>query len=393
MTNKMQERRDNAAKRIKDLLDLAKEENRGLSAEEKTIHQNAVAEINDVDDIMRRSAELDHLAEQTLPELEERSFTPQKAEPEKESVDERAQFRAFLSGRMSEYNQEVRAMTTDTGSTGGFMIPEKYSNLLREYTAGDIVIRNLATVEQWDADGAFPVVTDFGTSYIVGEGDDGTTTNVTLAQKTVSGHQLMYRTEVPMKLINTSQYNLEEKLMGWWAKSKAAKEEALFASGGGTTEPYGLDELATAGTDTAANSAIAADDVVNWYFDCPATYRPAASWIFADGTIKLIRKIVNEVSSSGATMYVWQPGFGGEPDTLMGRPIYASRGMTAFAAGATVGVFGDISQYIVVDFGKPQMIRDPYTVAIAGQVRFVGWQLIDAALPVAEAIIACNILS
>jgi HK97 family phage major capsid protein len=393
MANKMQERRDNAAKRIKDLLDLAKEENRGLSAEEKTIHQNAVAEINDVDDIMRRSAELDHLTEQTLPELEERSFTPQKAEPEKESVDERAQFRAFLSGRMGEYNQEVRAMTTDTGATGGFMIPEKYSNILREYTAGDIVIRKLATVEQWDADGAFPVVTDFGTSYIVGEGDDGDTTNVTLAQKTVSGHQLMYRTEVPMKLINTSQYNLEEKLMGWWAKSKAAKEEAIFASGGGTTEPYGLDELATAGTDTAANSAIAADDVVNWYFDCPATYRPAASWIFADSTIKLIRKIVNEVSGSGATMYVWQPGFGGEPDTLMGRPIYASRGMTAFAAGATVGVFGDISQYIVVDFGKPQMIRDPYTVAIAGQVRFVGWQLIDAALPVAEAIIACNILS
>ncbi len=397
MRDKLQEKRDQAAKRIRDLLDKAKNEERGLTAEEKTIHQNAVGEINEVDDLRAaeaKYAELESRENAQQEEVEKRAFKPETAKAGEETRDQRKEFRDFLTGRMREFNgDEQRAMTSATGSTGGYLIPEKYANMLKEYTAGDIVIRSLATVEQWDADGAFPVVTDFGTSYIVGEGNEVTASNATLEQKKVSGYQLMYRTEVPMKLITTSQYNLEQKLMGWWAKSKAKKEEALFAAGVGTTQPYGLATLATAGTDTAANSAIVGDDIMNWFFDCPASYRKNASWLFADGTIKLIRKITNEVETSGAKNYIWMPGLGGQPDTLMGQPVYASQGMAAFGAGETVGVFGDISQYIVVDFGSPQMIRDPYTVATYGQVRFVGWQLIDAALPVAEAVIACNIKS
>jgi HK97 family phage major capsid protein len=65
--------------------------------------------------------------------------------------------------------------------------------------------------------------------------------------------------------------------------------------------------------------------------------------------------------------------------------------MPTFAADAKVGVFGDISEYKIVEFGSPIMIRDPYTVATYGQVRFVGHRLVDTALPVAEAVTVCNI--
>jgi len=133
------------------------------------------------------------------------------------------------------------------------------------------------------------------------------------------------------------------------------------------------------------------DDIINWYHDVPLKYRMRSSWVVADSTIKLIRKITNAVNTSGALNYIWSPGLGGNPDTLMGRPIYASAGMPAFAAGEEIGVFGDISQYIIADFGSPMMIRDPYTRAKYGEVSFVGWSLTDTALPVAEAVVTLKI--
>jgi HK97 family phage major capsid protein len=384
------EKRSNTAKAMRDMLDLAKGEKRSLIADEKVKYDNMVAEIERLDEEEKREsalrkieAKLNEIPEPQTTGKEERSTIDPK-------IEQRREFREFLAkGKIP----EERVMTTETGSTGGFLIPEIFADMLLEYAKNDAIIRSLATVKRWRGDGAFPVVSAFGTSYLVGEGDEVTTTTITIGQQTVSGFQLMWRTEVPVKLINNSAYDLESVLMRAWAKSNSNLEEGYWADGAGTTTPIGLTAAGTDGTDTAANNAIAADDVVTWYYDLPQAYRNNASWIFADATVARIRKIKNPVNTSGATNYVWMPGLAGVPDTLMGRPIYASAGMPAFAAGASVGVFGDISQYQIVEFGSPKMIRDPYTVATYNQVRFVGARLVDAALPVAEAVIVCNIAS
>lgn len=399
---KLKQRRDQASKRVNDLLNLVEGENRAMTAEEKTIYTRAVEEINEVDDLikMKKDQELRDakgaIIDSTLETLEKRQLDNQPHKKEDRTMSDIESFRNFTEygiGNVDNVPKELRAMTTVTGSTGGYMIPDIFSKQFFSYAENDNPTRKLSTQVMWKGDGAFPVVTAFGTSYLVAEGSDVTTTTPTLAQKTVSGYQLMYNVDVPIKLIDNSAYPFDANLLKWWAISNANKEESLYAVGAGTTEPYGLTVLATNGTETAANSAIAADDVVNWYYDVPFKYRKKSSWILNDSSILLIRKIVNAVSTSGATSYVWSPGLGGEPDTLMGRPIYPSDGMAAFAAGGKVGVFGDISQYQVVDFGTPLLIRDPYTVAITGRVRFVGHRLIDAALPVAEAIISCRIVA
>lgn len=399
MTNELIEQRSKAAKYMRDLQAKLTSEKRQMDAEEKTKYQNCLAEINEIDEQDKRNKEIADIDARgaMLEKVEKREFTPEAGKPAdaKLSVEERktadiADFREFM---MNGQSTNTRAMTTATGATGGYMIPEVLSNQLYEYAKDDSIIRQLATVTNWKGDGAFPCVTDFGTAYLVAEASQVTTTNATIANSQVSGFQLMYRTEVPQKLINTSQYPVESKLMGWWGKAKSNKEESLLAVGAGTTEPYGVTILATNGSETAANSAISAVDVIDWYYDVPFTYRKNSSWIFADATIKLIRQITNAVTTSGANNFVWVPGLGGESDTLMGRPIYPSAGMNAFAADTEIGVFGDISQYQVVDFGAPQMIKDIYSVATYGQVRFVGWQLVDAALPVAEAIVSCRVIA
>jgi HK97 family phage major capsid protein len=162
--------------------------------------------------------------------------------------------------------------------------------------------------------------------------------------------------------------------------------EAYFADGSGSGEPIGLVDAATEGTHSAIHTALGADDIITWYHDLPFGYRARATWLMADSSIKLIRQITNAVNTSGALNYVWAPGLGGNPDTLMGRPVYPSAGFAAFAAGEEIGVFGDISQYMIVDFGAPTMIRDPYTRAKYNEVSFIGCYITDTALPVAEAV-------
>ena len=400
----LKERRDEASVRVRSLLTLCKDESRGMTAEEKTIYTRAVDEINDVDDLIKMDKEQElrdakgAIIDMTLEQTEKREFEQEKGKGKKEdrTANDAEAFRNFTEygiGNIDNIPKELRAMTTVTGSTGGFMVPEIFSKQFFTYAGDDSPTRALSTEVMWKGDGAFPVVTAFGTSYLVAEGSDVTTTTPTLAQKTVSGYQLMYNVDVPIKLIDNSAYPFDSNLLKWWAISNANKEESLYAVGAGTTEPFGLTVLATNGTETAANSAIVPDDVVNWYYDVPFKYRKKSSWILNDSSILLIRKMVNAVTTSGATSYVWAPGLGGEPDTLMGRPIYPSDGMAAFAAGGKVGVFGDISQYQIVDFGSPLLIRDPYTVAVTGRVRFVGHRLIDAALPVEEAIISCRVVA
>ena len=383
-----QRKRDEAAQCIRTLISTLEAEGRQMTAEEKAKHQRAVDDINEVDDFLKMKKDAADLeARMTLPNP---IITGDKGHT-KDEID--GEFRDFIrSGKGRLVDLEKRAsMSTVTGGTGGFLIPEKYSTLLRQYLATDNVIRQLATVEKWDADGAYPVVSAFGTAYLVTEGQAVTESVPTISQKLISGFQFMYAVDVPQKLINTSQYPLEENIMKWWANTVAVLEEAKFADGVGTTEPIGLIDAATTGTTSAIHTALGGDDIINWYHDVPLKYRMRSSWVVADSTIKLIRKITNAVNTSGALNYIWSPGLGGNPDTLMGRPIYASAGMPAFAAGEEIGVFGDISQYIIADFGAPMMIRDPYTRAKYGEVSFVGWSLTDTALPVAEAVVTLKI--
>lgn len=381
------EQRSEAAKKIRDILGAAETEQRALTVDERSSYDSALAAINDIDETTKRQKNA-----ATLEEVEERTIIDRPAKEEKD--EQRSAFRNFLTGKISGFEpKEERAMTSSTGETGGYLIPEKYASQLREVATANSIVRQLATVDKWDADGAYPVLNGFGTTHLVGENPEADVdeTDPAFGQKKISGYQLMYLVNIPKTMLAKEVYGVEAKIPVWWGNSLAVKEENLFINGDGNSKPLGLIAGATAGNATAANNAITGDDIINWFYACKVKYRRAATWIFADSTVKLIRQIKNPVTTSGALQYLWVPGLGDAPDTLMGRPIGVSDEMPAFAAGAKVGVFGDIKQYIIAEFGVPSMLRDPYSRAARAQVRFIGWEMVDATLPLAEAIVTCPV--
>lgn len=381
------DQRSTVAKQLRDMLTAAQSENRNLTAEEKSKYDAMLADIQAFDDMDRREKELEEIEARKQMENPEIALGT-KAPSVRADEEVMKELRTFLTS--GKFPEEKRAMTSGTGASGGFLIPEIFSNKLYENSEKDNIIKQLATKETWRGDGAFPVVTGFGTSHWVTEGSAVTEADIVIAQKLISGFQLMWEVRIPRKLINNSAYSLESRIPMWWGISNRNAEETKYAQGAGTTEPFGLIDASTTGTTTAA-STIVGDDVLNWFYALPPQYRGRADWVFGDSTVAVIRKLKNPVTTSGALNYLWIPGLGGTPDTLCGRPIHSSAGMPAFAANTEVGVFGDIKQFTIVEFGGPSMVYDEYTYASYGQVRFVGHRLIDTALPVAEAIVTCPV--
>jgi HK97 family phage major capsid protein len=64
-----------------------------------------------------------------------------------------------------------------------------------------------------------------------------------------------------------------------------------------------------------------------------------------DSTIKVARKIKDTIGQ-----YIWQPGLqAGEPDMILGRPVYADPNMPAFGTSTTPIAFGDFGGYFIRD--------------------------------------------
>lgn len=380
------QKRSEAAKKLLDIIELAKSEERSLTVDERSSYDAIVDEINSIDETSKREKQA-----ADLNAIEQRQINTSPSDVRDLQAEARAMYRSFLEEGV--IPAEARAMSSGTGETGGFLIPEVYAKQLREVATANSAIRQLATILKWSGDGAFPVITGFGETYLVGENpaQDVTEAELSFDQKKISGYQLMYMVNVPKKLIYNNDYGLEALLPQWWGKSLGAKEENYFINGTGDNQPMGLIAGATVGAATAAANAITGDDIIDWFYALKNAYRNQASWIFADATVKMLRKIKTPVEASGSLQYLWAPGLGGAPDTLHGRPVHVSDAMPAFATKAKVGLFGDISQYQVVEFGSPEMLRDPYTNAGKGQVRFIGHELVDAVLPLKEAVVTCTV--
>jgi HK97 family phage major capsid protein len=102
-------------------------------------------------------------------------------------------------------------------------------------------------------------------------------------------------------------------------------------------------------------------------------------WLAADSTIAAIRKLKTGVS--GDNTYLWQPGLlAGQPDTLLGKPIYAHPNVATIAASAKVVQFGDMSAFYIRRAGGTVIQRLDERYAELGLVGFIAHRRIDSEL-------------
>ena len=76
----------------------------------------------------------------------------------------------------------------------------------------------------------------------------------------------------------------------------------------------------------------------------------------------------------------------GQPDTILGRPVYVSRYMPEIQAGAKTILFGDTKYYWIADRQGRSFRRLDELFAVNGQVGFRGSERVDGKLILPEAV-------
>jgi HK97 family phage major capsid protein len=147
--------------------------------------------------------------------------------------------------------------------------------------------------------------------------------------------------------------NMASEIMTLSAIAKDDLESAAFATGNGSTAPFGIITALVAGSGTVANVAPTTDgtlgvgDVRGLFATLPARYRPNASWVMSLDVMNEVRALDN--GSLGTETVSLREGYG---FPLLGRPVYESSSFPDFTGTTGVSnimVVGDFRNYVIFD--------------------------------------------
>lgn len=272
---------------------------------------------------------------------------------------------------------EAKAMFSQSGQEGGYLIPSGLSEKLYSVLNASSVMRELATVREITTDALELLLdkdmADAGWAQETGARDE--TASPELVKIRIQAHEMYAKPRATQKLLDDAMLNVEEWLSEKIAEKMAAMENMAFINGDGLGKPkgflsyestskdnwaWGKFEHVLSGQDGAfAGSGV---DVLN---DVMAALKPqymnGACWLMSRSTQSAIRKLRDAADNR----HVWQPAFQeGSRPTLMGCPIYVTDDMPALVSGtSSVSLaFGNFKEaYQIVDRQGVHVLRDPYS--------------------------------
>jgi HK97 family phage major capsid protein len=202
-----------------------------------------------------------------------------------------------------------------------------------------------------------PRSTAEGAAVWVAEAAALTASDPTLSSITLGSHKAGKLIQVSKELATDVGFDLVGYLAQSSGRNLGILTNAGYVSGTGTTQPLGILGQATVGVTGTAGAgglvglptATGGDVGFDWFWDLYHSiipqYRPRASWMMNDATIKYARKLKDTLGR-----YIWEPSLqAGVPDTVMGHSVYANPAFPVFGANNTPIAFGDFSAYYIRD--------------------------------------------
>lgn len=378
--NELRTKRARALDAAKAFIDSHTDERGILSEADDATYNRMEKEIIDLGKEITRMEKLETMdREMSKPTSAPLTAKPEAPKPEAKSgraTDSysKAFWNQMRSSNVHEFRNELR-VGSDT--EGGYLVPDTFEKTLVDALNDTLHFRKLAHTFR-SASGAhkIPVVTSHATASWVDEATEIPETTETYGQKTIGAHKLSALIKVSEELLNDSAFDLEAHFRDEFVTRMAETEEAAFINGDGNGKPYGIlhdTEGAEVGITTASATAITADELINLFYSLRAPYRHKAVWLLNDATIAQLRLLKDNNGQ-----YIWQPGLKeGEPDRLLGRPVYTSPYMPTVAAGAKAIAFGDLKHYWIGDREGISFRRLSELYATKGQVGFLAIKRLD----------------
>lgn len=320
---------------------------------------------------------------ETMRELEADKYF-QNAAPKKDNdvpVDALVGIALYLRHGQNVSNEQAaqirNAMSTGTGSEGGFTVPAEIATMVIEKLKAFGGMREVATILTTVSGNALNFPTSDGTGEegeIVAENagagsldiDFGT---VALPVYKYSSKQIA----LPLELIQDSAIDVIALVVARIAMRIARVQNRHNTVGTGTNQPFGVITRAGVGKvgATGQTTIVTYDDTIDLKHSVNRAYRTRARYMMNDLSVATISKLKDTTGRP-----IWTPAITADaPDLLNGHAVTINDDVAPMAANAKSLAFGDFSQYTIRDVQNSTTMRrfDDSAFALKGQVGFCGW--------------------
>ena len=356
-----------------------------LSAEDNTTYDKMLADVDAMarqiaieEDRVARDAEMSRPT--SAPLTEKPGAQGAKPASPRATAEYRADFLNILRGRAPVNN----VLSTSPDTDGGYLVPTEFETQIVTGLEEANIIRSIAKTINTSAERKIPIAATHSTAQWTAENAAYVESNPTFAQKTIDAFKLTDLVNVSVELLQDSMFDLESYIAREFARAFGIAEEEAFCVGTGTGQPTGIFTASggTVGVTASSPTAITVDNLIDLIYALKSPYRRNAVFLMKDITVSALRKLKD---SNGA--YLWQPSVqAGQPDRLLGYPLYTSPYVPAAEAGSLPIAFGDFSNYWIADrMGRTvQRLNELY--AGNGQVGFIAAERVDGKVILAEGI-------
>ena len=236
---------------------------------------------------------------------------------------------------------EQRRLTVGTAADGGNLVPEGFLAQLYAYRetysgyiqSGPTTIRTMG-----GEDLPMPVVTAHTIATTAAEAATIGGTEPTFGQVVMKAHKLAVLVNVSNELIQDNGVDLIGFVASNAARALAFRMDLLGITGSGSAEPQGV--LVGAGTGhtggTGVKGVATMDDLITLQYSVNAAYQSTCSWLMHQSTAGHIARLKDTQGQ-----YLWQQNKAmGEPNMLLGKPVYLSDNMPALGTGVKSVIYG-----------------------------------------------------
>ena len=284
--------------------------------------------------------------------------------------------------------EEIKALTVSDDTQAGFLAPPEYVNELIKTLTEISPMRTIARVRQTSQKSvqmpSRPAT--FSAAWVAEQGTRSETTGYTTQLEEIPTHEQYALVDISNQMLEDSVFNLEAEMQEEFSTQFAKNEGNAFISGDSVGKPEGILTNSSVGTtNSGSGTALTGDGLIDLVHAVKTPYGANGTFIFNRTTLAAIRGL-----KDGGGQYIFQAGMmltAGVPNTILGYPYVEMPDMPDVAGSAKPVAFGDFARgYMIVDRVSLSVMRDPFTQATSGNVRYVARSRVGGQVVLAEAL-------
>ena len=286
-------------------------------------------------------------------------------------------------------DMERKALTVSNDSTGGYLAPPEYVRELLKTVTEISPIRSIARVRS-TAQRSVQVpkrTAQFSAAWVAESGTRSETTGWTVGLEEIPAHETYAMVDISEQDLEDTVFDLESEMQSEFSEQFALGEGTAFVSGNAVGKPEGFMTNGDVGEVVSGHaSTLLADGLIGLVHGIKSEYARTATFVFNRTTLSAIRKLKDT-----AGQYVFQAGMSltnGVTNTVLGYPYVEATDMPSEGSNTYPVAFGDFRRaYMIVDRVSMAVLRDPYTQATSGNVRYIARRRVGGQVVQAEAIV------